>query len=139
MQLNKALPATVLVLVWLLIWDNFLGAMVIGSAMAQIPGMTMEVSKLWESVGDLFVALVLVMMYDRVRGAFSAGLKGGLVYGFYAGLLTHFPTWLFMTVYAGWPYRPVWHLTLVLILVTMVSGALIGLVYEKMGGGQAAA
>lgn len=139
MQLNKALPAIVLVLIWLLIWDNFLGSIVMGSAMAQIPGMTMEVSKLWETVGDLFVAAVLVLMYDRVRGAFGAGLKGGLVYGFYAGLLTHFPTWLFMTVYAGWPYGATWTITLVLIIVTMVSGALIGLAYEKMGGGQAAA
>jgi len=139
MQLNKAVPAIVVVLIWLLIWDNFLGGMVIGSAMAQIPGMTATPSKLWESVGDLFAAIVLVIVYDRVRGAFGAGITGGAVYGFYAGLLTHFPTWLFMSVYAGWPYRAAWHMTLVLIVLTMVAGALIGLVYEKMGGGRAAA
>jgi integral membrane sensor domain MASE1 len=61
------------------------------------------------------------------------------VYGFYAGVMINFPTWLFMTVYAGWPYRATWHITLVLIVLAVISGALTGLVYDKVGDGQATA
>ena len=138
MQLNKALPAIVLVLIWNLVFDNFLQGILLGSAMAQIPGMTGEYSLLWQSVGNLFGAIVLVWVYDRVRGAFAGGLGGGAVFGLYAGVLTNFPTWLYMTVYAGWPYKATWHATLVLIAATVVSGALAGMAYEKMGGAKAA-
>ena len=96
--------------------------------------MTGEPSMMWQTVGNLFSAIVLVWFYDRVRGAFAGGLMGGAVYGFYAGVLINFPTWLYMTVYAGWPYRPTWHATLVLICASVVSGALVGLAYEKVGG-----
>ena len=138
MQLNKALPAMALVFAWNLLFDNFLMGITMGSAMAQIPGMTGEFSMLWQTVGNVFSAVVLVWVYDRVRGAFAAGLKGGAVFGFYAGVLINFPTWLYMTVYAGWPYRATWHATLVLILSAVVAGALAGLAYEKLGGSKAA-
>ena len=138
MQLNKALPAMVLVFAWNLLFDNFLLGITMGSAMAQIPGMTGEFSMLWQTVGNVFSAIVLVWVYDRVRGAFAGGLSGGALFGFYAGVLINFPTWLYMTVYAGWPYRPTWHATLVLTLSTVVAGALAGLAYEKLGGSKAA-
>ena len=138
MQLNKALPAMVLVLIWNMVFDNFLMGITMGSAMAQIPGMTGTPSILWQTVGNVCSAFVLVWVYDRVRGAFPAGLGGGALFGFYTGVLINFPTWLYMTVYAGWPYRPTWHATLVLIVAAVVTGALVGLVYEKVGASKAA-
>ncbi len=133
MQWNKAVPAIVVVFLWYLIWDNFLSSAVMGSAVAQIPGMTESYSKMWETIGNLFAAAVLVWVWSKVHGSFGATLKGGLTYGLYAGVLMNFPGWLWMTVYGGWPYAATWHIVLVLIVLTVVSGALIGLVYEKMG------
>lgn len=138
MQLRKASPAIVLVFAWYLLFDNFLMGITMGSAMAQVPGMTGTVSLLWQTVGNVCSAIVLVWVYDRVRGAFAGGLRGGAVFGFYAGVMINFPTWLFMTVYAGWPYRATWHATLVLILSTVVAGAVAGLAYEKLGGSKTA-
>lgn len=138
MQLNKALPAIVAVFLWNVVFDNFLLGPTMGSAMAQIPGMTGEFSMMWQTVGNLAGAIVLVWVYDRVRGSFAGGLKGGAVFGLYAGVLVHFPTWLYMTVYAGWPYSATWHATLVLVVFTIPAGALAGLAYEKFGGPKAA-
>lgn len=130
--MKSFLAAAITVLVVYLVWDNFLSSMVIGSAMAAIPGMKAEYSKLWETVGDVCAALILAGMYARVRGVFGTGLKGGATYGFYAGLMINFPTWLFMTVYAGWPYGATWTLTIALVVVTTVSGALMGVVYQTL-------
>jgi hypothetical protein len=138
MQLNKALPAIVLVFIWNAIFDNFLLGPTMGAAMAQIPGMQAEFSMLWQTVGNFFSALVLVWVYDRVRGAFASGLAGGAHFGLYAGVLINFPTWLFMTVIAGWPYKATWHATFVLIIATVISGAVAGFAYEKVGGAKAA-
>lgn len=136
--MKSYVAAVIAVLVWLLIWDNFFGSMLLGSAMAQIPGMVAEVSKLWETVGDLFAAVMLVGVYARTRSVFGGGPKNGAIYGVYAGLLINFPTWLFMTVYAGWPYAATWMMTLGLTLVSVVGGAITGTVYQAMGGAKTA-
>ena len=130
--MKKYLAAALAVLVWLLVFDNFPVPVLMGSALAQIPGMQADYSKLWETVGDLCAALVLTGLYARVRGVFGATPKGGAVYGVYAGLLVNFPTWLFMTVYAGWPYGATWHITLILVAATIVAGAVMGAVYQTM-------
>lgn len=132
--MKQYLAATVAVLVWYLIWDNFLGAMVMGSTMSQIPGMVADVSKQWETIGDLFAALMVTGVYARTRSVFGVGPKNGAIYGVYAGLLINFPTWLFMCVYFGWPYQAVWMITIALTLLTVVAGAIAGTVYQKMGG-----
>lgn len=138
MKLQKAGIAILAVWVWLLIWDNVLAGIAMGSAMAQIPGMSESFPKVWEVVGDLFAAAVLVWVFTKVRTSFNAGVKGGLTYGLYAGILMNFPGWLWMTVYADWPYAATWHIVIMATLFTVVSGALIGLVYGKAGGDAAA-
>ena len=136
--MKNYLAAAIAVLVWYLVWDNFLAGMLIGSTLAQVPGMVSEVSKLWETVGDLCGAMMLAGVYARVRGVYGVGAKNGAVYGVYAGLLINFPTWLFLTVYAGWPYSLTWMMTISGTLVTVVAGALIGTVYQAMGGAKTA-
>ena len=132
------LAAVVAALVWYLAWDNFLSGMLLGSTLAQMPGMVTEVSKLWETVGDLVAAMMLTGVYARVRGVYGVGAKNGAIYGVYAGLLINFPTWLFMTVYFGWPYAVSWTMTIAGTLITVVAGAIIGTVYQAMGGAKTA-
>ena len=136
--MKNYLAAVVAVLVWFLVWDNFLSGMLLGSTLAQVPGMVAEVSKLWETVGDLFAAIMLTGVYARVRGVYGVGAKNGAIYGVYAGLLINFPTWLFMTVYAAWPYALTWTMTIAGTLITVVAGAIIGTVYQAMGGAKTA-
>ena len=136
--MNKAVLAILAVWAWYLIWDNLLGGLVMGPVMSQMPGMTESVPKLWEVVGDLFGALVLVLVYEKVKASFKAGVGGGVTYGLYAGILMNFPGWLWLTVYADWPYAATWTMVIVLILIAVVSGALIGLVYGKGGAAQTA-
>lgn len=136
--MKNYLAAVVAALVWYLAWDNFLSGMLLGSTMAQLPGLVTEVSKLWETVGDLFAAMMLTGVYARVRGVYGVGAKNGAIYGVYAGLLINFPTWLFMTVYAAWPYALTWTMTIAGTVITVVAGAIIGTVYQAMGGAKTA-
>jgi hypothetical protein len=130
--MKKYLAASLAVLVFYLVWDNFLAGPVIGSAIAGIPGFTGAVAKQYEVIGDAFAAVVLAGPYARTRSVFGASPKGGAVYGVYAGLLINFPTWLFMSVYFSWPYKSAWHITLVGVLTTVVAGAIMGAVYQAM-------
>lgn len=141
--MKSFLAAVVAVFAWYLIWDNFLGAMVNSAVMALIPGMAQipgsvaEPSKLWETVGDFFAAVMVVGVYARTRSVWGVGAKQGAIYGVYAGLLINFPTWLFASVYLGWPYRTAWAVTIVSTLVTMIVGAIAGTIYQMTGGAKA--
>ena len=136
--MKSFVAAVVAVLVWLLIWDHVIVGMVLGPTLSQIPGMVAEPSRLWEGVGDLFAAIMFVGVYARTRSVWGVGAKQGAIYGVYAGLLIHFPTWLFMSVYAGWPYAAAWTITAALVAVSVVAGVLAGMVYEMTGGAKPA-
>ena len=133
MQLNKLVPAAIAVWVWYVVFDMFLLGPIMGSAMASIPGAVEAPSTMWVVIGDLAAALVLTAFYDKVRGAFAGGVTGGATYGLSAGVLINFPTWLWGVVYFGWPYKSAWTATIALIVLATIGGALIGLVYEKVG------
>jgi len=137
MQLNKFVPAVVAVWVWYVLFDMFLLDPIAGAAMASIPGATATPPSMWVYIGDLVGALVLVGFYDRVKGSFGTGARNGMVYGLSAGILVNFPTWLWGSVYFSWPYRAAWTAVICLIALTTISGALIGVVYEKLGAAKA--
>lgn len=136
--MKKYLAASIAVWVWLLVWDNFIAGTVLGSAMASIPGVRADYSKVWEAVGDLCAALVLCGVYGRTRPVFGEGLKEGAIFGVYAGVLVGFPTWLNMTNYFGWPYASSWMFTVVIIALYAVAGAIAGAVYKAMAAPKAA-
>jgi hypothetical protein len=129
----QLLAAGVVAGIWYVVWDLFLLEPLIGSFLAGIPGMNPEPSTMWVVIGNLVAGLVLAAVYARVRSVFGTGPGAGLTYGVYAGVLMHFPLWLFMSIYLGWPYGTAWVMTIAGLAYTAVAGALIGLVYGKMG------
>jgi hypothetical protein len=131
--MKKYLAAAVAVFVWFLIWDNVISSPLLGQTMSSIPGVKADISKLWETIGDLCSALVVCGVYGRVRSVFGEGMKEGAIYGVYAGVLLNFPTWLNMTNYFGWPYGAAWTFTVALLVLYVVAGAIMGTVYKAMG------
>lgn len=127
------LVATIVATAWYVVFDLFLMEPVLGSYLAAVPGMNPSPAMMWVVIGDVVACLVLAAVYARTRSIFGTGLKNGATYGVYAGVLVNFPTWLFMSVYAGWPYGSAWAMTLASIFYVTIAGGLIGLVYEKMG------
>jgi len=132
------LVATIAAAVWYVVWDLFLIGPIIGSYLTGVPGANLDPAMMWVVIGEICAGLVLAAVYARTRSIFGVGLKGGATYGVYAGVLINFPTWLFHSVYVGWPYSAAWAMTIAGLVTTTVAGALIGLVYEKMGQPKAA-
>ncbi len=127
------LVAGIVAAAWYVVFDMFLMEPVLGSYLAGIPGINAAPATMWIVIGNVVACLVLAAVYARTRSIFGLGLKNGATYGVYAGVLANFPTWLNLSVYASWPYGSAWAVTIALILNVTIAGALIGLVYEKMG------
>ena len=86
----------------------------------------------WLVIADFIAALVLVWVYVRVSGSFSAGVSGGAQFGFYAGVLVNFPTWIIASLTMnGFPYYLAWVWTIVGIIWCIIAGAVAGALYKK--------
>lgn len=131
--MKKYSAAVLAVFIFLLVWNYYLSDFTIGSAVATLPGLATKYYKMWEAAGDLATAMVAVGVYARTRKVFGEGVHGGAVFGAYAGVLMNFPLWLNMSIYFSWPYRGAWALTIVYTSLSVVLGAIAGLVYQIMG------
>lgn len=137
---KKVLIGAVAVAVWYMVWDMFLFAPIFGSFLAGIEGLVEEPSLQWVIIGNVVAALVLAGFYAKVGSAFGGGVKGGLHFGVAAGILMGFPMWLFMSVYnTGWTYSGSWAMVVANIVWVAIGGAILGLVADKMSGGEEAA
>jgi hypothetical protein len=116
---------------------NIIDALIMGGLMAPsfagVEGMRNDEGNIpWFIVGDFVAVFVMALVYDRVYGSFSGGAKGGATYGFYAGLLVSFPTWIFMhLMIKGFPYGLAWTVTIYGILWGVLVGAILGAIHKK--------
>lgn len=86
----------------------------------------------WFIVGDFVAVLVFAWFYDKVYASFGGGVKGGAMYGLYAGILVSFPTWVFIhLMFDGFPYGLSWTMTFLGIAWGVIAGAVIGAMYRK--------
>lgn len=138
MQPVKFLTSVVVLFVWGFLFEQFLAPIVYGDSMSTIPGLIADPPMMWIIIGSLVGAVVLIWVYEKVSSVFGTGAAGGAKFGLYTGILMNFPMWLYFTLYTGWPYRTMWHFTLVGIVMGVISGVLIGLVYDKVGGSKTA-
>ena len=133
---SKVLTGAVVVAIWYMIWDMFLFGPLVGSFVAGVEGMNPEPALMWVAIGNLFGGLVLAWFFAKTGSVFGSGMSGGLKFGVATGVLIGFPMWLFMSVYdTGWTYAASWAMTIANIVWVSVGGVLLGLVFDKMGGG----
>jgi hypothetical protein len=78
-------------------------------------------------VADFAAALVFVWVYGRGQASFQLGARGGAAFGFYAGVLVNFPTWIAAyLLIQGFTYSLAWAWTLTGIGWGVVAGAVAG-------------
>jgi hypothetical protein len=141
MQMDRILKTTVALTVLALAFDYVAMNFVLGGYLATLPFLDTSSSafSMWGIVGYIVSALVWTLVYDRVRSNFAATAGGGMQFGFYAGLLMNFPTWLFVSNYVkDWPYHAGWVWVCWGIVYALIAGAVTGIVYN-MGGSKASA
>jgi hypothetical protein len=133
MNLGKLILAALVVGVVWNGWDFVVHGQILQSQYAGLEALFRKDAPMqWLVIGDFVAALVFVWVYDRVYGSFGGGWKGGATYGFYAGVLASFPTWIFMNLLiVGFPYSLAWIWTIVGILAGVIGGAVAGMVYKK--------
>lgn len=93
---------------------------------------TMTASPIWYILMDFVSVFVLGWVYDKVSGSFSAGIKGGAMFGLYAGILVSFPSWIGLHLFLkGFSYKYAWFSTIYGVVWGVVAAAIIAALYKK--------
>ena len=92
----------------------------------------MTANPAWYVLGDFVTVLVLAWVYDKVSASFQKGWMGGAMFGLYAGVLTNFPTWLFLHLFIrDFGKKIALFSTVYGIVWTIIAGAVIVALYKK--------
>ena len=101
------------------------GLLLTGPLYSKLPLMRQAMSLPRLVLTDFVAAFVFVWVFQRVRACFAPGVAGGATFGFYAGVLVNFPTWIAShLLLKGFTYG----LALAWILTGVVWGVLAGAV-----------
>jgi hypothetical protein len=134
MDFGRILKAAVIVGIVMNGFDFLVNGVLLKDMMAGQSFMNQDPPIMWLVIGDFVAALVIVTVYDKVRGAFAAGPRGGAIFGLYAGVLVNFPTWILVhLLFQGVSYHTAWHWTLLGIAWGLLAGTTTGAVYGKLG------
>jgi len=133
MNLKKLLVAALAVGVAMNVLDFFVHGMLFENLYySQSPIFRRDSTVPFLVFGDFMAALVLVWLYDRVRGSFAEGVAGGATYGLYAGILIHFPANIFLhLLIADFPYGLSWAWMIYGVVLSVILGALAGAIYRR--------
>lgn len=141
MDSKKALLATLAVGVVANILDFVVHGQILTNAYySKLPNLfRQDMAPTWFVIGDFVFAAVFVWVYDRVRGSFGGGPKGGMTYGLYMGVFLSFPTYIFFNLmFVGFPYALAWIWTIVGIVSMTILGTVAGAVYQPAAAAKAA-
>jgi hypothetical protein len=133
MDFGRILKTAVVVGIVMNLFDYLVNGVLLRDMMMGQSFMNPNPPMMWLVIGDFVAALVIVTVYDKVRGAFGAGPKGGATFGLYAGVLVNFPTWIFVhLLFQGVSQSTALTWTIVGIVWGVVAGTMAGAVYGKL-------
>ena len=83
-------------------------------------------------LGDFVAAFVFSWAYLALGAATGPGAGGGARFGFYAGVLVAFPTFIFIHLLInGIPYGLMWVLTVYSVIAYVILGAVAGALHRR--------
>jgi hypothetical protein len=77
------------------------------------------------------IGVTSAILFGRTRASWAPGWQGGLVYGFYVGLVLFFPGFYSALVYDGFPYYLVWCWGGITMIDSLLAGLVLGAVIPR--------
>ena len=95
-----------------------------------------EVFRQDASMGSYAVVTILVgiaggLLFAKTRAIWAEGIKGGMTFGFFVGLVAFFNQFYGSLMYEGVPYHLSWCWGGIVLIGWLVFGAVVSLIYKK--------
>jgi len=80
---------------------------------------------------DVCIGITAAILFARSRGSWAAGIKGGVIFGCFLGLVSVFPNFYYPLVIDGFPYHLAWCWGGINLIDAVIGGAVLGLIYKQ--------
>ncbi len=132
MNVKKLVVAWLVVGVVANVLDFLVNTAAFASRLQQIPSVRQDTPMALFVLFDFVLALVFVVVYDRLYAGGGSGMGRGLTFGFWTGLLMNFPMNIGLyLMFKGIPYPLTWAMTFYGIIAFMIYGAVAGALYSR--------
>ena len=85
----------------------------------------------WFFVVAIVIAIFFTILFAKTRSCWAEGAKGGMVYGFWLGMVAFFGNFYYPLVIDGFPYHLAWCHGGIDLIGAIVGGAVIGLIIKR--------
>ncbi|UCF66281.1 MAG: hypothetical protein JSV80_10825 [Acidobacteriota bacterium] len=85
-----------------------------------------EANPLWFLLIEILIAIPAAIIFAKTRGSWSAGVLGGVIFGFWIGLFGFFPQFFNPLVIEGFPYYLAWCWAGINMILSLILGAVLG-------------
>lgn len=86
---------------------------------------------IWFGVVAICVGIAGALLFGKTRASWGAGVKGGVTFGFFIGLVSFFAQFYSPLVFNGFPYFLSWCWGGITLIGWMIFGAVAALLYKQ--------
>jgi hypothetical protein len=90
-----------------------------------------QANPVWFFVVAIAIAFFFTILFAKTRECWAQGAKGGMVYGFWLGMVAFFGNFYYPLVIDGFPYHLAWCHGGIDLIVAVVGGAVVGLIIKR--------
>ena len=90
-----------------------------------------DASPVFFALAFVFIAFAGALLFAKTRNSWADGLKGGITFGFFVGLIIFFSQFMNVLVFKGFPYHLSWCWGGIELIGWLVFGVVAGLLIKK--------
>lgn len=90
-----------------------------------------QANPLWFTAIGVCIGIAAALMFGRTRSSWAPGVKGGVVYGVFLGIVGFFPDFYDALVFEGFPYYLVWCWGGITMIDSVIAGAVLGAIVKR--------
>jgi hypothetical protein len=117
------------VVIWL--YNYLMHGLIMGDSYDKYGIFRDDASPVFFVLAFVFIALAGALLFAKTRNSWADGLKGGITFGFFVGLIIFFLQFMNVLVIKGFPYHLSWCWGGIELIGWLVFGAVAGLLIKK--------
>ncbi len=131
MNWTKAVIAGVVGGIVVNLYSGLMHGVIMSQTYTEYTIFAMDTNPIWFFVVSISIGVAGALLFGKTRGAWGAGVKGGVMFGFFIGLVSFFGQFYSPLVINGFPYFLSWCWGGISLIGWMIFGAVAALLYKE--------
>lgn len=132
MNWSKAVIAGIVGGIVLNVYDFIMHVLILGNTyQTHTEVFRQDANTLWFILIDFLLAIAAALFFAKSRSAWSAGVKGGVTFGFWLGLIAFLATFFNPLLFEGFPYFLTWCWGSITFIGWLIFGAVAAAIYKE--------